>query len=136
MNSCLRKEMAKRYTGSARKRGRPPQNGLQPPEILFRALEAIHVYHQIRLTGAKHSVAVAETVARLKPRYKISPTTVKRALAEFQPSGANVVFTVTNPNSLENVVLGDAKKIRVGLTLGVGARPIYPRFNASQDVSH
>jgi len=72
----------------------------------------------------------------LKPRYKISPTTVKRALAEFQPSGANVVFTVTNPNSLEDVVLGDAKKIRVGLTLGVGARPIYPRFNASQDVSH
>jgi hypothetical protein len=119
---------------SLKKRGRPAKGGAQGAEAFFRALEVLSVYHEARKAGEKHSTAVFETVRRLKAKYTISETTVKRILAELQPAGANVVFTAGKPTSNSEIIL-EGRRMRAVMTLGIGSRPKYRRANARQRVS-
>jgi hypothetical protein len=117
-----------------KKRGRPAKGGAQDVEAFFRALEVLSVYHEARKPGEKHSTAVSETVRRLKAKYKICETTVKRILAELQPARANVVFTVGKPTSNREIIL-EGHRMRAVMALGIGPRPRYRRANARQRVS-
>lgn len=114
-----------------RKRGRPQSNGAQRPEALFRAMEALYIYHKIRKSGEKHSSAVFETAQALKGKYRVSETVVKRILAEWQGTGSRMAFTVSELAANEERLL-DGRKARCVLALGIGPRPNYPRFNARQ----
>ena len=99
----------------ARKRGRPPKNGVKDPIALLRALIVLHGYDHARAKREKYSVAINEAVAfvrQLHAGMPISETEVKRILAEFRPRGARTILM-----SEYSVVEGEeARKLRSKLS--------------------
>ena len=123
-----------------------------------RDCELRRLYAEAHGRDEKHSAAVRETVQRYRqsvPGARVSETTVKRALAKYQPKGARTILTVGDPAApsqelqdryrevckdtdiLKHKLLGlpmpapDAveRQITKVFDLCVGPRPDYPRHN-------
>lgn len=125
-----------------RKRGRPRKNGVRPAWVLLRTCHVLFWYNRARAAGEKHSVAVKETVAKLRSLSQdmpISETEVKRVLSEFQGEDDPVVLQVTrlsekeihqNVTCYQELKIRQAETITSGFLMALGPRPQYRRHNA------
>lgn len=80
-----------------RKVGRPPQGGLQNPELLLRSMHAVWMFQQRREDGTKFDSAVDETRSYLKEKFglkKASASMVKTIIAETMPHDADEQWSV------------------------------------------
>jgi len=83
---------------NAKKRGRPPKNGIRDISAFLRSTVALEAYQRARAQGEKYVIAIQLAVAAVRERFpemSISETEVKRVLREFQPEGASEVWVVT-----------------------------------------
>jgi hypothetical protein len=141
-------------------RGRPPKHGKIPGWMFGRALRVLDAYDAARISMKHSAAVTAATdsIRKAFPEMPISETTVRRILAEFRGKDAHTVIKVSKTpdeeirrtreraRELEDAANSpecpeDAKRIlmefaaslattKVGIRMGVGPRPEYPRSNA------
>ena len=91
------------------KRGRPSKNDVKEDWVLFRSLLALDGYGRSRKDGEKYSEALKAGVAEVRQKFPgmpVSPTEVKRVLAEFQPRAQALGLRVAKPESSDNHDVG------------------------------
>jgi hypothetical protein len=80
---------------TGRKRGRPRKPADTISSAQFgRAAEVLSIYDRTRSCGEKYSVAIRESIERVrkrKPNRRISRTTVRRDIASLWPKGSTYV---------------------------------------------
>jgi len=121
------------------KRGRPSKKGEIPKWMLRRETMIVYGYDDARKRGEKHAAAVKEAVRYVREAdsfMRISETEVRRVLAYWRPISEQDGLVVFESSPSENTLtLPNGMVIRIGLTSGIGPRPIYPRANAAEKPS-
>jgi hypothetical protein len=141
-------------------RGRPCKHGKKPGWMLYRGLRVLQAYDAARISMKHSAAVTAATdsIRKAFPEMPISETTVRRILAEFRGKDAHTVIKVSKTpdeeirrtrevsrkfedaaNSPEysedgkeilRTVAASLATTKVGIRMGVGPRPEYPRSNA------
>jgi hypothetical protein len=98
---------------SPKKRGRPLKNRAKDSWELARTVIVIDAFHTARKQGQKHTSAIQDTVDFVRQHYPdvpISPTGVRRILAELQPANSEMTLIVESSTPSDDDV---ARRLRL-----------------------